>query len=117
MNKLKDKWEKHFKYILFGTILWGVFILPLFYKFFVGDVVQSGGLIFFSVLFSILATSSPIYWGFPLPPEGKEFYILILSDCHNTTTNYWYKIKRVSLLTKDRRTSLWSRLRADSGFP
>ena len=76
MDNLKGKWKKNFKYILFGTILWGVLILPLFHNFFLGDVLLSGELIFLSVLFSFLATSAPIYWEFLLPPEGKEYYIL-----------------------------------------
>jgi len=77
MNNLKDNWKKHFRYILFGTILWGVFILPLFYNFFIGDISLSGGFFLFSVLFSFLAISAPIYWEFPLPPDGKEYFILI----------------------------------------
>ena len=77
MNNLNDKQKRHLNYILIGTILWGVFILPVFSTLFMESVALSGELFFISILFSFLATSAPIWWRFSLPPEGKEYYILL----------------------------------------
>ena len=72
MEKIRNK----FKYILLGTIIWGVLILPLINNLILGDVFPASHVIIFSVFISLLATVAPMYWEFPNPPEGKEYFIL-----------------------------------------
>ncbi len=77
MENISDKIRKRFRYIFLATIIWGVLILPLINKLILGDDFPLSHVIVFSTLISFLATVAPMYWEFPNPPEGKEYFILL----------------------------------------
>jgi hypothetical protein len=67
--------KKLFYFIILGSFLWGLIVIPLFLELF-DNISISIEILFLSVLGGLLATILPIYFGFHKPSKGKEHIVL-----------------------------------------
>ena len=80
MNEIKSKSSKSQKkliyFVIFGSLLWGLIIIPLCLALF-DNISISIETRILCLVFSFIATMVPFYFDFHKPSEGREYFILL----------------------------------------